>query len=58
MDDMITGTIIKKENAWTVRVQYLDGTEDYDFPTQTAARYWADRASITIVDRKDEPHDN
>ena len=46
---MTTGTLIKKDNVWTVRVQYLDGTEDYDFPTQTAARYWADRASITIV---------
>ena len=45
---MTTGTLIKKDNVWTVRVNYLDGTEDYDFPTQTAARAWAYRAHITI----------
>ena len=44
------GILVKMEDRWVVRVQYLDGTEDYSFPTEYTARAWADRASITIAE--------
>ena len=46
------GILIKTEDRWIVRVDYLDGSEDYSFPTEYTARSWADRASITIADEQ------
>ncbi|MBQ5655938.1 MAG: hypothetical protein IIV14_00705 [Bacteroidaceae bacterium] len=42
------GILIKKDDRWVVHVDYRDGSEDYAFPTEYAARAWADRVSILI----------
>ena len=42
------GILIKKDDRWVVHVDYRDGSEDYSFPTEYAARAWADRVSILI----------
>lgn len=46
---MTKATLIKAENAWMVILTFEDGTRnDYHFPTQTAARYWADRSGVEL----------
>lgn len=42
------GILIKKDDRWVIHVDYRDGSEDYAFPTEYAARVWADRANILI----------
>ena len=46
---MAKATLTKAENAWVVILTFEDGTRnDYRFPTQTAARYWANRAGVEL----------
>lgn len=44
-----TATLTKAENAWVIILEFDDGERnDYRFPTQTAARYWAARAGVEL----------
>lgn len=47
---IVKATLRKTSESWLVILEWDDGeiTNDYRFPTQTAARAWARRAGVTL----------